>query len=88
MKKFRSMREYNAKFYDEVARSDGSYINKHGAFSWYNDAGVYHRLDGPATQLDKMVSWWINGELYSFEEWCIKLNKTGNELVLLQAAYV
>jgi hypothetical protein len=40
MKKFRSMREYNAKFYDEVARSDGSYINKHGAFSWYNDAGV------------------------------------------------
>jgi hypothetical protein len=49
---------------------------------------VYHRLDGPATQLDKMVSWWINGELYSFEEWCIKLNKTGNELVLLQAAYV
>jgi hypothetical protein len=89
MKKFRSMREYNAKHYGEVAQRDGSYINQYGSVSWYNAAGDFHRQDGPATLLEseKMFSWWLNGEYYTFESWCKKLNKSGNELTLLQAAY-
>ena len=43
-----SSRDYDIFFDGAVEQSDGSYLNKYGTITWYNEEGEIHREDGPA----------------------------------------
>ena len=87
--------------FDAVLQSDGSYIDHDGDISWYNEIGEWHREDGPAiisingdvewwyndTQYTSDVEWWYNDTQYTFDGWCIVLNKTDEEKMLLRLRY-
>jgi len=50
--------------------------------------GTPHRENGPAIVYPcGSICWFINGLLYSFEEWCNKLNKTDEEKIFLRLKY-
>jgi hypothetical protein len=67
---------------------DGSYINKYGHITWYNEKGQVHKEDGPAVIIYRGKSYWyINGYDYTFIEWLIKLNKPDEEAMLLRLQY-
>tara|TARA_B110000208_G_scaffold61575_1_gene79963 strand:- start:16 stop:285 length:270 start_codon:yes stop_codon:yes gene_type:complete len=70
-------------------QSDGSYLHNDGAISWYNEVGQRHREEGPACIYnDGSVNWWyIDGRIYSFNDWCNKLNKTDEDKMLLKLQY-
>ena len=76
------------KYYNALEQSDGSYINSDGLITWYNEAGHHHREDGPA-QLwrDGGIDWYLNGDYYLFNEWCIVSNKTDEEKMMLRLRY-
>jgi hypothetical protein len=83
-----SRRDVEIKHRGAVLQSDGSYLNKWGTISWFNEAGVYHRLDGPACiYTDGDVTWLLNDIKYPFDQWCIKLNKTDEAKMLLRLSY-
>ena len=43
-------------------------IDKYGTKRWYNEDGLYHRLDGPAVEhYDGWYEWWANGCPISFD---------------------
>ena len=69
-----------------------SYIAHNGDMFWgTND--VYHRTDGPAVIRKKKpinsskLEWWIDDNPYNFQDWCIELNKTEEEILLLKLEY-
>jgi hypothetical protein len=67
---------------------DGSYINRYGHISWYNEEGQLHNEDGPAVIIYRGKSYWyLHGISYSFDEWCIKVNKTDEQKLLLRLQY-
>lgn len=40
-------------------------IDKYGNRFWYNEKGLYHRIDGPACEYyDGSKEWYINGKLH------------------------
>jgi len=47
-----------------------------------------HREDGPAEIFEGNFYWFLNGNQYSFEEWCNKLNKSDEEKVFLRLKYL
>jgi hypothetical protein len=76
-----------------VERADGSVRLPKGLIVWYNELGEIHREDGPVATLDissinRIKPYWgLNGKEYTFNEWCIKLNKTDKEKMLLRLQY-
>ena len=76
-----------------VQQSDGSYIDANNDITWYNDQEQMHREDGPAIIYPvtgcnaKGVEWWLNDTSYTFDEWCIALNKPDSEKMLLKLQY-
>ena len=71
-----------------VEQADGSYLNKYGEITWYNEEGEWHREDGPAViSILNGEEWRLNGEEYSFDAWLIKLNKTDECKMMLRLQY-
>jgi len=55
---------------------------------WYYKQGKIHREDGPALEYnDGTKHWWLNGNEYTFETWCKKINITDEEKVFLRLKY-
>jgi len=75
--------------YGAVEQSDGSYIDRNNEITWYNAHEQMHREDGPAIIYDGSgdVEWWLNDAPYTFNEWCIALNKTDEQKMLLRLRY-
>ena len=83
-----SSRDCDIVDFDAVLQSDGSYIDHDGDISWYNEIGEWHREDGPAIiSINGDVEWWYNDTQYTFDGWCIVLNKTDEEKMLLRLRY-
>ena len=59
-----------------------------GTSFWYlHDKS--HRECGPAVMLSTgKISWWLNDNQYSFDEWCIELNKSPKEKAYLALKYL
>ena len=60
--------------------------------AWFNKKNKIHRNDGPAiidkTDPNNIKYYWVlNGDLYSFEEWCKKTKKTNEEIVQMKLIY-
>ena len=48
----------------------------------------WHREDGPTIIWKSgYIRWYLEGEEYTFEEWCEKLDKTDEEIALLKLKY-
>ena len=83
----KSYRDFAINQYGAVEQSDGSYVDREGNITWYNDAGEWHREDGPAViKSDGEIYWYFNGREYKFDEW-LKLNKTDEEKMMLRLRY-
>jgi hypothetical protein len=79
---------FDIKYRGVVAQSDGSYLYDNNII-WYNDKGQYHKEDGPAIiRQFGGSSWYLNDAYYTFDEWCIEMNKTDEEKMLLRLQYV
>jgi len=86
--KYVSSRVYDIIMHHFIEQSDGSYLHCDGDIFWYNEAGLCHREDGPSLTLtDGRMLWYLNGIYYSFDEWCIKLNKSDEEKMMLRLQY-
>ena len=66
-----SVRDEFIERYGAVEQSDGSYVDKFAATSWFNEEGFYHREDGPAiTYRLGYIQWYLHGDQYhSFNQW-------------------
>jgi len=86
--KFGDLRALSVKWSGATIQSDGSYITKKGQVSWYNDTGAFHREDGPALlKVDGSIAWYIDGMMYTFEEWCAVANITDERKMMLRLQY-
>jgi hypothetical protein len=85
-----SGRDYDIEYRGMVLHDDGGYIDSYGdVIKWYNKEGIVHREEGPAVILTNGNVWWyLNEKLYTFNDWCIKLNKTDEAKMLLRLQYV
>ena len=64
-----------------------AWIRPSGDQYWYQN-GKEHRENGPAfIYVNGEISWWLHGECYTFDEWCIELNKTPKEKAYLALKY-
>jgi hypothetical protein len=79
-------RAYDILEFGAILQSDGSYLHNDGDIFWYNEAGHIHREDGPAVIHDRGY-WYYLGVGYSFDDWCIKTNKTDEDKMLLRLQY-
>jgi hypothetical protein len=83
-----SNRDEDIRLFKAEEQSDGSYFDRDGNTTWYNEAGQLHREDGPASiYTSGSLLWFLNGYLYSFAEWLIKLNKPDEVKMLLRLQY-
>ena len=59
-----------------------------GGIKFWHQNGLWHRENGPADMwADGENCWWIEGVSYSFDEWCLKLNKSPKEKAYLLLKY-
>ena len=59
----------------------------HGQLSY--DRQLFHRKDGPAV-IEKdtgNTAWFIDGERFTFHDWCVRTDKTDAEKMILQIKY-
>jgi len=72
-----------------VEQPDGSYLNKYGIIIWHNKEGDRHREDGPAfIFINGNAYWYLNDILYAtFDEWCIQVNKSDEQKMMLRLQY-
>jgi len=84
-----SMRDGHVQLFDAVEQSDGSYLLNDAWLYWYNEEGEVHREDGPSVIAPRRgdVYWYINDLQYTFDEWCIQLNKSDEDKMLLRLQY-
>jgi hypothetical protein len=79
---------YDIKVYDAVKQDDGSYLDMFETVLWYNEQGMIHNESGPALIThDGICEWWIDGIQYSFDDWCVKLDKNIDEYASLIINY-
>jgi len=73
----------------ELLQSGGCYLGSNGGMFWYNKEGQYHREDGPAiiNEDGAAALWCLNDKEYTFDDWCIELNKSDEEKMLLRLQY-
>lgn len=61
-------------------------IPRRNIYKW-KDAAL-HCDDGPAViHVDGQVRFWLDGYPIRFDEWCMKLNKSDEEKLLLKLEY-
>jgi hypothetical protein len=72
---------------DAELQPDGSYLNKYGVITWYNDAGSVHKEDGPAIIMDERIRWFLNGTSYSFNEFITSTPITDEAKMMLRLQY-
>jgi hypothetical protein len=82
----RSRRDYEITF-GAIEQPDGSYIDDNNRITWYNEKGKRHCDHGPAIKYKSGAWWYIDGRIYSFDDWCNKLNKTDEDKMLLRLQY-
>jgi hypothetical protein len=83
-----SRRDYDIQHHDALEQSDGSYINSYGDITWYNEAGKYHREDGPAVLYSEgVVGWNIHGLPMTFRKWLTKSTASDEHKMLLRLRY-
>ena len=59
-----------------------------GSKVWYID-GREHRENGPSTIWnDGSLEWWLHGTRFSFDSWCLELNKSPKEKAFLMLQYM
>jgi len=75
------------KHYTHEQLPDGSLLVNGDLVCTFNDSGYLHSDIKPALHLGIKIGWWLDGTEFSFEEWCIKLNKTEEEMLLLRLQY-
>jgi hypothetical protein len=81
-------RQMDTTLFDAVKQSDGSYIDRDCDINWYNNAGRYHKEDGPAViYASGNVRWYLNGRRYSFADWLIKLKTSDETKMMLRLQY-
>jgi hypothetical protein len=82
-------RDLHISNFGAIEQSDGSYIDEDGEHLWFNEAGEYHREDGPALIWpDGCAHWYINGHnYYSFRSWLDDLDVTDEAKLLLKLQY-
>jgi hypothetical protein len=84
----RSTMDFDIDKLDALEQSDGSYVDRDGCITWYNELGQLHREEGPALILPDGKKWWyLNETLYSFDNWCIELNKSDEARMMLRLSY-
>jgi hypothetical protein len=81
-----NVRDYDIKHSGAVEQSDGSYLDDFGDISWYNRRGQYHKEDGPAV-IDGRLHWYYLGVEYNFNLWCMLLNKSDEDKMMLRLRY-
>jgi hypothetical protein len=61
----------------------------HSTIFFKSEHGISpHREDGPAiVWKNGNKDWYLDGRIYTFEEWCELLNKTPKEIMLLKLKY-
>ena len=63
-------------------------IDSYGITRYVNDQEFLHRNDGPAVLFPEgNCEWWLYGIPYTFPLWCIRANKTEEEIVILKLKY-
>ena len=69
--------------------NDGSWLHTNGDICYYNDAGDYHREDGPAVTKNYGLHpyWYLNGDLLTFEEWCVDVLIPDERKMMLRLQY-
>jgi hypothetical protein len=90
-----SRRDYDIKHHDALEQSDGSYLNSYGDITWYNEAGKYHRADGPAVLYadgviysgSGAVGWYIDGLPMTFRKWLTKSTASDEHKMMLRLQY-
>ena len=56
---------------------------------WWCQNNVPHREDGPAVVWDHgECNWYLENEYYTFDEWCLKANKSPKEKAFLMLQYL
>jgi hypothetical protein len=82
-------RIYGINYGGAELQDDGSYLQD-GNIHWYNALGFLHREDGPAfIGSDNTVCWCVDGHChYTLNSWCITLNKTDAEQMMLRLQYI
>ena len=85
----KSSRDRDILDFAAVQQPDGSYFDRSGTISWYNEVGQLHKVDGPAIIYPDGcgVDWCLNGDIFQFAEWLIKLNKPDECKMLLRLQY-
>jgi hypothetical protein len=69
-------------------RPDGSVLYEDGVIVWYNEIDDIHRENAPAAVYeDGRVEWYLHNHEYTFDEWCIALNKTDEDKMMLRLQY-
>jgi hypothetical protein len=83
------MRDTHIMFNYAVQQADGSYLHDDGDTVWYNRAGTaYHREDGPAVIRQCGIEcWYYLGVEYNFDFWCMLVNKTDEDKMMLRLQY-
>jgi hypothetical protein len=85
----RNNRDVHMATFGATLQPNGSYIDRDGDTSWYNEEGDFHRLDGPAViHASGSVRWWINGKHFkSVKIWLKYTNHTDEQKLLLRLQY-
>jgi hypothetical protein len=84
-----SSRDRDIRLGTATLQPNGSYINQRGISTWYNHDGQRHNSTGPAVIWNNGNTYWfLNGERYTFNEWCSELNITDEQKLLLRLQYV
>jgi hypothetical protein len=84
-----STRDIHIRYYAAVEQSDGSYLLDNDIKAWYDDAGDYHREDGPACIFSNgTVRWYIHANRYhQYDDWITALNISDEFNMLLKLQY-
>jgi len=68
--------------------NDGSWLHTNGDICYYNDAGDYHREDGPAViNINNNVRWFYCDTEYRFSNWCYKVGCSDEAKMMLRLRY-
>ena len=63
-------------------------VDSYGIIRYVNDQEFLHREDGPAVLFPEgNCEWWLYGIPYTFSLWCIRTDKTDEDMVFLKLKY-
>jgi hypothetical protein len=81
-------REFDIESFDAKEQSDGSYVDRNGTIIWYNEAGDWHRVDGPAiSYTNGDMEWVLNDINHTFTDWLTLVKISDEAKMLLRLQY-